>query len=390
MEGSAGPFFVAGTAPGDRIRHGPVEMRGGVARARLLEVLAPGAGRREPPCPRAARCGGCGWMHLDADAQRDAKRARVRRALAPLEPPDLLELVQAEALGYRVRARLAWRGGTLGYRARRRRDVVEAPDCAVLVPALAAVLPALGALGLRGDGELHLGLRDGRPLAVLASPSAQPPEVYAALAGLVDASRLAGARLTCEGVSATWGASEERREGADGLPLVASAGGFAQAHGTLERVLTEAVVAAAAPAGKRVLELYAGHGMLSVALARDAERLVAVEQDAVAAEACRTNLAARGLRAEVRAVDARSALERPSFAPDVLVVDPPRAGIGDARERVVGLGAPRLVYVSCEPATLASDLRALASAGYRLEEARAFDLFPQTPHVETLVTLVRA
>ena len=145
-------------------------------------------------------------------------------------------------------------------------------------------------------------------------------------------------------------------------------------------------MAAAGARGRRVLELYAGHGLLTVGLAREASALRAVERDEAAARACRTNLAARGLDARVHAGDAAAALDE-SRRLDVLVVDPPRAGLADARAAVVAARVPRVVYLSCDPTTLAGDVRALAEAGYRLRDATAFDLFPHTPHVEALVVL---
>lgn len=385
IESAQGPVYVPRTAPGDRVRYGLIERRGGIRRAPLLEVLDAGPTRRPAPCPRASRCGGCGLMHLSEDAQHAFKRMRVGRALSVFGDAKP-ELVAGDTLAYRARARLAWRAGVVGYRAPRRHQLIGAPECAVLVPALDAVLPQLTALALQGEGEVHLALRDGVPVVQLRSERPQPPAAYRALEAAVEEGRFAGAELRVAGARATFGQAEERRPGPDGVPLVAPLGAFAQAHAALEGELARAVVAAAAPAGQRVLEVYAGHGLLTVGLARDAARLRAVERDADAVAACRENLAARGLGADVRALDAAEAFTG-AFRPQVLVLDPPRAGLAEARSSIVAARVPRVIYVSCEPSTLAGDLRAFAAAGYALESATAYDLFPQTPHVEALVVL---
>jgi len=232
-----------------------------------------------------------------------------------------------------------------------------------------------------GDGE--------RAVAALRSDAPQPPELYRELEALVEGGTLAGAALRVAGASvdATWGEPRERREHPDGAPLWGTVAGFSQAHDEVNRALVSRVVELADPDGKGVLELYCGTGNLTVALARAAEPLTAVEQDADAAQACRENLRDRGLRATVRTGDAER--YRPSSRPDVAVLDPPRQGAPGAIRRLIDLGVPEIVYVSCDPPTLGRDLRSLAEAGYRLTDAVAFDMFPQTAHVEGVVRLER-
>ena len=161
----------------------------------------------------------------------------------------------------------------------------------------------------------------------------------------------------------------------------------AQAHAGLNDALARHVAAEAAPEGKRVLELYAGHGNLSVLLARGAAAFRAVEQDGPATEALRANLAARGLAARVHAGDAAEARLEDA---EVVVLDPPRSGAREVARRLAEPnGVERVVYVSCDPATLGRDLATLTAGGWTVERAVAFDMFPQTPHVETVVTLER-
>jgi 23S rRNA (uracil1939-C5)-methyltransferase len=147
------------------------------------------------------------------------------------------------------------------------------------------------------------------------------------------------------------------------------------------------VLELARPAERDVLELFAGAGNLTVVLAREAKSVLAIEQDADAADACRQNLRARGLTATVRTDDAES--YRPPSRPDVVVLDPPRTGAPGAIARLVHVGVPEIVYVSCDPPTLGRDLKTLAAAGYALTDAVALDMVPQTAHLESVVRVER-
>jgi 23S rRNA (uracil1939-C5)-methyltransferase len=181
------------------------------------------------------------------------------------------------------------------------------------------------------------------------------------------------------------GDPREVTEGADGEPLVGPAFGFSQANAVVNRALAERVLALAEPEGQRVLELYAGHGNLSVCLAPRARSFVAVEQSEAAASACRDNLARRELNGRVIAADAASGARHGEA--DVVVLDPPRKGAREALGAIVAARPKRIVYVSCDLATLKRDLGELRSAGFAVREAFAFDMFPQTAHLETVVLL---
>jgi 23S rRNA (uracil1939-C5)-methyltransferase len=150
--------------------------------------------------------------------------------------------------------------------------------------------------------------------------------------------------------------------------------------------LVEAVIELAEPEGRRVLELHAGIGNFTVGLAALAKTLVAVEQDPQAVQACQANLERRGLQARVTVGDAN---RPPKGKYEVVVLDPPRQGAKALFERSELLPGPkRIVYVSCDTATLARDLRIATAKGYRIERVIGFDMFPQTAHLESLVLLV--
>jgi 23S rRNA (uracil1939-C5)-methyltransferase len=357
--------FVPLSAPGDRVRVRLVEQKARFARGEIEALVAPGPARVAPPCPVFGACGGCAWQHLDYAAQVEAKRAIVHDALARIaglgELPPLAFTPSPQPYGYRGRARVRVERGQVGFRRRRSHELCAVTGCPLLAPPLDAALAQLAAAPPRGGGEWELALGAGG--AVRVAPVA------------------AGARGERLGLVA----------GGERLEL--SPGVFAQANTLLLDALAQAVCDAAG-AGATALELYAGAGFFTLPLARRFERVVAVEADPAAARDLARNAAAAAARPgearRVRVVEARvgpwlAAGEARALAPEVVVLDPPRGGVGEAAaEALARLPARRIVHLSCDPATLARDLAVLAARGWRLVELRGFDLFPQTPHVEVL------
>lgn len=396
-----GQVFVPGVLPGERVAIDGVRKQGKVLRSDRVRLLDRSTQRVEPACPIVGRCGGCPLMIASPPLQAKFKLGLLEQALAGLPGAEGLTLGWVgtrQSLCYRRRARLSFEvSGSrlrLGYHPPRSDQIADVRSCAVLDPTLDAALSTLRRSAgdhLRGKGELHLAMGKGdRAVAALRSEDAQPPELYGALEGLVTRGELAGAALRAGGASrdATWGEPRELRKGADGEPLVGTIAGFSQAHDEVNAALVGRVVELARPSERSVLELFSGAGNLTVALARSAKSLLAIESDAEAADACRENLRARGLTAAtVRTDDAES--YRPKERPDVVVIDPPRTGAPGAITRLLHVGVPELVYVSCDPPTLGRDLATLADAGYVLTDAIALDMFPQTAHVECVVRVER-
>jgi 23S rRNA (uracil1939-C5)-methyltransferase len=360
------------SAPGDLVRVRVVERRKRFARAEIDALLEPGPDRRSPPCEVHGRCGGCSWQHLAYPAQLVAKRRILGDALRRIGGIDLDDdppiTASPRELGYRGRTRLLARAGGLGYRERRSHRLCPVTRCPVLVPELEAALE-----------QLATQLSDRTP--------ASGEQEWTLAVGASGATR--AALLDMDGPPRIVGSPELALQvGEDSLLL--SPGSFSQANALLLDALHTAVTEAATR-GARVLELFAGAGFFTLALARRFEHVVAVESSPSAVRDLRTNLEAAGLEAEViehRVEDvlASSTLERP----DVVVLDPPRAGLAaGAAIRLAALGASRIVYLSCDPATLARDLAVLIAEGYALDGMRGFDLFPQTPHVEALAILSR-
>ena len=357
--------FVPYTAPGDLVRAQVVEERRRFLRARALELRRPGPGRTDPLCPVFGSCGGCTWQHLTPETQLEAKRAILRDAFARIAhlaaPADLAVRASASPYGYRSRARVQVREGKVGFLRRRSHGLCATSRCPVLAPELDDALAGLAAKPPARDGEWEIAA--GSDGAVLATPLPAGP----------------GA------------GSVELRVGSDVLRV--SAGVFAQANASLRESLVTHVLEEMGE-GEAAVELHAGAGLFTLGLARRFSRVTAVESDPAAAADLEHNLVRAG-HAAVTAVtgpaetwleEARAEGDRP----DALLLDPPRSGLGPvAAEALARLATPRIVYVSCDPATLARDVGVLVDRGYELTALMGFDLFPQTAHVEAVATLRR-
>ena len=374
-------LFVPFAAPGDRMRVRVVESHARFARGVSLALVSAGPARCEPRCPVFGTCGGCAWQHLRYADQLAAKRRIVRDALVRVGGQDAREITitpSPNAYGYRSRARVLQRGNALGYRERRSHRLCAATACPALAPPLERALERLAA-------------------SVAAQPAGREldEQEWELALGDGDAIRVCpvGADTATERAALELSVGDEH--------LQASAGVFSQSNGLLHRELAQAVHRAALcadPPGRAgvALELFAGIGFLTLGLARRFERVVAVESERAALRDLRDNLTrAEIANVEIRAERVEDALPLLSaLHPDVVVLDPPRTGLAPgSAELLAALGARSIVYLSCDPATLARDVSILCSSeatpGYRLQAVEAFDLFPQTPHVETLATLQR-
>jgi 23S rRNA (uracil1939-C5)-methyltransferase len=352
--------FVAFTAPGDRVRARVIERRARFARASLEALLEPGAARVAPSCGVFGDCGGCAWQHVEYAAQVEAKREILHDALRRLggielgAPPDVLAC--PSPWHWRSRTRVLAKGGRVGYRRRGSHALCATSRCPVLVPELEAELAALARRAPSGDPpEWELSAGAGATRATpLSHPLAAEPRLAFEVCG-------------------------DRFEFSPGV--------FVQGNARMHDALAAAVHEAAGH-GRLGVELFAGAGFFTLGLARRFERLVVVESERRSVADLRRNLAHAGL-AHVEVRGGRAERELASLADaDALVVDPPRTGLPPGMAEALARRPPaRLVYVSCDPATLARDLRALLAGGMRLASVRGFDLFPHTPHVETVAVV---
>ena len=386
--------FVRHTLPGERVVARVTEDRHpGFCRADAVQVLDAAPARVERRCPHSGpgRCGGCDWQHADPAEQRRLKAAVVREQLVRLgglAPADavLRDFEVAELPGgplrWRSRARFAVdRSGTPGLRRHRSHDVHPLDDCPITAePAAAAVLsrrwPGAGAVDVAVDATGTVTTtrldRRGTPTSTrVLRPGAEVPEEPAGRA-----SRHAGGR--------DW-----EVEGT----------GFWQVHPAAADALVAAVAGlAAVRTGETVLDLYAGVGLFGGALAPAAGpqgRVVCVEADAAACAAAADNLAdlpqAEVWQGDVDAEGLTGLLADLGTGPDVVVLDPPRAGAGRRVSAVLaGSGARAVVYVACDPAALGRDTAVLTAGGYRLGALRGVDAFPMTHHVECVALFTAA
>ncbi len=360
--------FVRHTLPGERVKARVTESTKRFLRAEAVEVLEPSPDRVPPPCryARPGRCGGCDWQHVALPAQRRLKAAATRDQLVRLgriDPAQVADLVveelpevlpgNADGLRWRTRVQVAVRpDGRTGLHRHRSHAVEPVDSCPITV----REIEAAGAFRTRRPGRQRVEF-----VAVPGMPAVA-----------VDGDR-------------------ELEFGALGRSFRVSAGGFWQVHPAAADVLAEAVLHGLQPrAGERALDLYAGAGLFSAALAGAGCSVTAVESFATAVEDARHNLA--GLPVDVRLGSVEEVLELGaddvSTAADLVVLDPPRTGAGVAVMQALVAARPRAIaYVSCDPGTLARDLRAALDGGYRLRSLRAFDLFPMTAHVECLALL---
>ncbi|MEM9291364.1 MAG: class I SAM-dependent RNA methyltransferase [Acidobacteriota bacterium] len=373
------PLFIPRSAPGDRLRVQLTDRQAGYGRAQILEILEPGAGRREPPCPHFSRCGGCDLQHLEDQLQVDLKVEAMRetlRRLGGVEPPEV-KVFRGDAWGYRLRTQLQVQKpaeesveaprARVGYHARGSHELVEVDRCPVLSPTLEGLLPRLPEI---------LGV----PLVEKGSPRRLD-----LAAGDGDA---VGSAPVVEGLP-----HGELEIEVSGESYSFDARCFFQGHRTLLPTLVEEVLGAAPTEGgsaEMAYDLYSGVGLFSLPLARRFAKVVAVEGDRLGARYARKN-ARRAQLSQVEVVNAavESWIEPhlPAAAARV-VVDPPRDGLSVKVRRVLKERRPRhLTYVSCHAAALARDLKSLLQGGFELDSLTALDLFPQTGHLETVAQL---
>ncbi|HXG52949.1 MAG TPA: 23S rRNA (uracil(1939)-C(5))-methyltransferase RlmD [candidate division Zixibacteria bacterium] len=396
--------IVSGAAPGDRVVARIRDMHRRYATAELLQVLRPSPERQAPPCPYFAQCGGCPWQHVRYRAQLDAKQKCVEEALRRIGKLTAFEvrpiLASPREYHYRRRVRLALADdGRIGFRRARSRALVEIDSCLIAAEPVNGVLEALRAWArdIRTEAEeLEVVAGDGPDelVAVLrrSAPFHRPDAAAEAL--LRREPRLRGLVATGGGTRRAWGETRVSLAPEPGVDLRVEADVFTQVNPEGNRVLVRELLDAAEPGpADRVLELYSGAGNFTLPIARRAGEVVAVEGSRVAMESARHNAQRGGLAnirwMEARVPDAVESLSRRGERFAKIVLDPPRAGAKEIQESIASLGAARIVYVSCDPATLARDLAALARRGYRLERVQPIDLFPHTFHVEAVALLAR-
>ncbi|MBI1799504.1 MAG: 23S rRNA (uracil(1939)-C(5))-methyltransferase RlmD [Candidatus Eisenbacteria bacterium] len=424
--------FVDRGVPGDRLEARITRARRGYAEARLERIEAPSPLRVEPACPHVARCGGCRFQELAYDEQLRQKQRQVIETLQRLggiATPNVTAIVPApETFGYRNKMEFSFAPAPdgeplLGLHERGTFDRVFELEICLLPSQLTVEIVRLTQRFARErrwrayHARRHEGVvrflivrhlpQSGECAVHLIAASDDVPgiaEWARAVASLSKAVRCVTLGLAHTRASVAFSEEERVLEGRAtiverllGLEFEASANAFLQTNSRQAEALYGAALEAARLDGSEtVLDLYCGTGTLTLLFARAARAVVGVESVPDAVEAARRNAARNRIaNARFETGEARRVLrewargERPgALKPDVVVVDPPRAGLHPrVVARVIELRPQRVVYVSCNPGTLARDLRNFAAGGYALAEARPFDMFPHTPHIECVARL---
>lgn len=402
-------WFVEGALPDEEIEARVLNARSQVVEARTERVLSASALRRAEPCRHARVCGGCNLQHLSAQDQLALKQRSLAEHLsrvAGIEPQQWAEPLSGPEFGYRRRARLAIRWDhkmrrlDVGFRASASQDIVSIEECPVLVqplqtmlPALLAVLHALEKPEVIGHLELFSGTAEAvmvRHTAALAATDLQRLTAFA---------QEEGVQLWLQGEGAPQSLDASYRLGyrlpAWDLELAWRPGDFVQVNAPVnDAMVAQALDWLAPQAGERVLDLFCGLGNFSLPMARMGAQVVAIEGVGEMVDRARTNAELNGLEtAHFYRADLSKPLIEAQWAAagfHAVLLDPPRDGALEIVTQMATLGARRVVYVSCNPATLARDAAELIRQGYQLKRAGVLDMFPQTAHVEAMALFERA
>lgn len=412
--------FVPFVLEGERIEARLTEQKPGFARATVDHIVEFSPHRVQPECPYFTRCGGCHYQHASYEHQLEIKEAILRETLrrtAKLELDRPIQVHPSPPWNYRNRSRLQIRTRpefVLGYFKQASQEVLEVEQCPISSPLINRGIAMAWQLGRAGrvpegvseieffasadDSRLlvEVGcIEDARRVSIRAFAE-QLQEAASEITGVV------GFRQKTRGHPERFLAvgndflMYETQRGA----LRVSAGSFFQTNRHLIDELVQIV--AGARAGDAALDLYAGVGLFSTALSGDFRHIFSVELSQTSTGDLSYNLPSNGEAVQTATEQYLARLENSErigkgavlphtfHKPDLAVVDPPRTGLGESVvRRLAKLGAPQIVYVSCDPATLARDLKILLATGYRIAEAHLVDMFPQTYHIESVLVLTR-
>ena len=419
--------FVPQTIPGDRAKVGFVHVKESLAHAELLEILSPSPDRREPSCPHAKLCGGCQLQHMDYQAQLRWKRQQVVDALeriGKLDVPVLPVLGMKQPYHYRNKGQfpLGKQGKklVLGLFQKGSHDIVDLETCEIIHPLITklalAVKRTAQDLGIEPYDEInHTGVlrhavirvsfSDEKLMLILVTRTKDLPAKDALIAKLIQEvpelvsvvhnvnSKVTNVILGRE-TKTLWG-DDYLVDTIGHLSYAISPGSFFQVNPEQTKVLYDLVREKMPLTGtETVLDLYCGAGTIGLYLAERANKVIGVETFAAAVEDARYNAQLNGITNASfyvgKAEDELAKLIKKYKGIDGAVLDPPRKGCeASVLDALAKAKVPNIVYVSCNPATLARDLNYLTSLGYAAGEVQPVDMFPWTSHVETVVLMSR-
>ncbi len=397
--------FVPFVLPDEFVTVRPFGRNKKFVRGRVQQVLTPSPERTAAPCPHFAICGGCHYQHIPYEAQLRYKAQILRETLGRIGRVTWDGPIATHAsppFGYRNRAQWKLRppeagaAGVIGYHQAGSSALCAVNECPILSPRLAAVLEALRNIVARGKAPVTLreveAFADSADTKLLINAGFErfdaPPAALAeffqnALPGIETILLHETSRDRFE----LFGPGFIHYE-ADGSRYRVGHLSFFQVNRFLVDELVRAVVGE--ESGRLALDLFAGVGLFTISLAKHFERVIGVESNLATARDLQANIEHAGANAQQVNISSESLLAEWKEAPDMVVLDPPRAGVSaEALARLAELAPARITYLSCDPATLARDLAALTGATGRhaIQEILLFDVFPQTYHIETLVRL---
>lgn len=410
VEGKA--VFVPLALPGEQVRIRITQNKSGYSTAELTEVLTSSSQRILPRCAHFGICGGCHYQHTGYETQLAFKREILRETLerGGVAPPDEISILSANPWFYRNRIRLAFDAeGNPGYRTRRSHAIIPISECPIATPLLLSAAQVAAEILLRVPTNLRpteLSLFcDPAETALLVTFFAAESASESMKARLEPLARalheripaLQSAELAADGrpghpprTLAKWGTAFISYSAA-GFDYRVDQGAFFQVNRWLVDALVGEVTAG--QQGSLAWDLFAGVGLFARKLTGSFDRVVTVESAPSAVNSLEENLkGTTGTAVRAPTLDflrqIRGGTHPALIVPDLIVVDPPRTGLGaEIVALLAQIAAPALVYVSCDPATLARDLRALIASGYGIHSITLADLFPHTFHLETVVHL---
>jgi 23S rRNA (uracil1939-C5)-methyltransferase len=402
--------FVEGAITGERVEARLLEAKPKYDRARVTSILRASASRREPRCPYFGTCGGCATQHVDARTQVAAKQRGLEDNLARIgkvKPGAMLAPIHGEEWGYRHRARLSVRyvegkgGALVGFREKRSTYVADMQGCEVLPPAVSALIPELRSLISK------LSIRDRVPQVEIAVGDAATVLLFRILLPLNAQDRALLREFADANGVHVW----LQPEGPDSAALFHPAGGgdlsyalpefglkigfkpadFTQVNPAVNRLLVSRALRLLDPQpGERIADMFCGIGNFALPIAARGAQVIGFEGSAPLVERARENAAANGLLAQFEVAD----LFKPNLGQygrfDKYLLDPPREGAASLVHALPDAWPKRIVYVSCDPATLARDADVLVHLkGFELVAAGVVNMFPHTAHVESIALFER-
>ena len=400
--------FIPYCVTGDEARIEIVAEKKNYSLGRLEAVLHPSPWRTDPRCPYFGRCGGCQWQHIEGPEQTAIKRNILQDILQRVggmkEIPSVSILPSPQSYGYRARVQLKVVGEALGYYQAGSHRIVDIDHCPISHPLINQILPILreerSALSPLKEIEIRVSPEEGRGVLVLRSFSFQQRMKDVAGELLRGHPILKGISISGKdrfhslgdpllAFSVSLARKEEKRR----LKLRASPESFFQVNPEQNQALVQTVLQfGEVREEERVLDLYAGIGNFSLPLGSEAREVVGVEENKSAVEDARSNAKENQIdRCEFLPGRTEEVLrDWRKEKPDLVILDPPRAGGKRIIDLIIGLNPKRIVYVSCDPATLSRDLRLFAEEGYSLQKLSLIDMFPQTYHMEVVALLVKS